>query len=127
FDLPEGRWFVLSVRQRFSSSNPVSEVRVDGNLVASSTAKNFNGRTIERIRYGIVAISANQQKHSLRLWFDEARAMPTGSQSTPTPTPTPEPTPTPTPTPPPTPAPAPQPQPAPQPTNRAPTVEITRP
>jgi hypothetical protein len=74
FKLPEGRWFTLSVFQRLSRRHPLSKVRLDGSLVTSSRAKNFYGRPIDRIRYGIVAIDAGQQLNNLHLWFDEANA-----------------------------------------------------
>lgn len=72
FELPEGRWFTLSVRQRLSKQHPRSRVLLDGRRIASSTKPNFYGRPIERIRYGIVAIGAGLQRHPLHLWFDEA-------------------------------------------------------
>jgi hypothetical protein len=74
FRLPEGRWFTLSVFQRLSRRHPLSKVRLDGSIVAVSRAKNFYGRPINRIRYGIVAIAAGRQSNDLRLWFDEAVA-----------------------------------------------------
>ncbi len=74
FALPEGRWFTLSIFERLSRRHPVSRVRLDGTLVASSRVRNFYGRPINRIRYGIVAIGAGQQSDDLHLWFDEAVA-----------------------------------------------------
>jgi hypothetical protein len=74
FQLPEGRWFTVSVFQRLSRRHPLSKVRLDGSLVSSSRAKNFYGRPIDRIRCGIVAIDSGHQFNSLRLWFDEANA-----------------------------------------------------
>jgi hypothetical protein len=75
FALPEGHWFTISVFQRLTLHGPLSKVRVDGALVASSGDQNFYGRRIDRIRYGIVAITAGQQLNGLRLWFDDANAM----------------------------------------------------
>src|SRR5215211_1321924 len=43
FDLPEGRWFRVEVRQRLSETNPYSEVYLDGTKVASSTERNSYG------------------------------------------------------------------------------------
>jgi hypothetical protein len=72
FDLPEGRWFTLTVSQRLSTTNPYSEVRLDGQLIGTSTAQNSYGRAVDRVRYGIVSIGAGRQTNSLTLGFDEA-------------------------------------------------------
>jgi Polysaccharide lyase len=58
FPLPEGRWFHLQVRQRFSGSDPVSEAFLDGELVASSQEPNAYGNPIDRLRYGLVSVNA---------------------------------------------------------------------
>jgi hypothetical protein len=69
FDLPEGWWFWLEVHQRLSSTNPFSEVYLDGARIGSSTAPNTFGNTIERIRYGIVAASPSEP---FGIYFDRA-------------------------------------------------------
>jgi hypothetical protein len=116
FDVPEGRWFWLEVHQKLGTSGALSEVYLDGALVGSSTAANTAGRTIERIRYGLVAQGGSSQTNPLTLYFDRARVSTsaTGPLGT-APAPVPAPTTTPSPTP--TPAPA----------NAAPTVKITAP
>lgn len=77
FTLPEGRWFELEVVQRFSTNEPYSEVYRDGELVGASSAPNFYGRPIDRLRVGIVAIDAERQRNPLTLYFDEAWSEPT--------------------------------------------------
>jgi hypothetical protein len=73
FDLPEGRWFHLEVHQKLNKgAGALSEVFLDGRLVASSTQPNTYGRPVTRIRTGIVAIDANRQTKPLTLWFDRA-------------------------------------------------------
>jgi len=72
FRLPEGRWFTLSVRQRLSTKRPRSRVRLDGDTVMTSSRADLYGRSLDRIRYGIVAIGAGKQHHPLGLWLDEA-------------------------------------------------------
>ena len=53
--MPEGSWFWVEVHQMLGTSGALSEVYMDGALVGRSTAANTAGRTIERIRYGLVA------------------------------------------------------------------------
>ena len=72
FELPEGRWFWLELRQRFGTTNALTEVYLDGNLIGQSTAPNSYGRTIERVRYGIVSEAGAQQVNPLTLFFDRA-------------------------------------------------------
>lgn len=72
-DLPEGRWFTLSVTQRFSTADAYSEVRLDGRVVGTSSTRNHYGRAIDRMRVGIVAIAAGSQRNPLTLYFDDAR------------------------------------------------------
>ena len=55
------------------TSGALSEVYLDGALVGSSTAANTAGRTIERIRYGLVAQGGSSQTKALTLYFDRAR------------------------------------------------------
>jgi hypothetical protein len=59
--LPEGRWFRLDVHQRLSTTSPLSEVYEDGKLIGRSTQSNSFGRTITRIRYGVVALGSQPQ------------------------------------------------------------------
>lgn len=74
FDLPEGRWFHLEVRQRLSerAGDALSEVYLDGAPIGGSTAPNTGGRDIERLRIGIVAVGSGVQTRALTLWFDRA-------------------------------------------------------
>lgn len=75
FDVPEGRWFLLEVHQRFSATNgkAVNEVYLDGRRLNRSTTANLPaGRRVERIRYGLVAIDAGKQRRPLKLRFDDA-------------------------------------------------------
>ena len=124
FDVPEGRWFWLEVHQKLGTSGALSEVYLDGSQVGSSTAANTNGRTIERIRYGLVAQGGSSQTNPLTLYFDRARVEHVGDRTAPhgagtrvQPEPEPDPEPSPSTTPSPTPAP----------TNAAPAVSITSP
>jgi hypothetical protein len=124
FDIPEGQWVWFDVHQKLSQTNgaALTEVFMNGSRIGASTARNKTSATpIERIRFGLVAISAGSQTNPLSLWFDRAYI---GSsqlgplQSTPAPTPAPAPAPTPTPSP--TPAPVP-------PTNAPPALQIVKP
>jgi hypothetical protein len=72
FDIPEGRWVWLEAHQRLSNSSPLTEVFVNGQRIATSNAVVNGGRTIERIRYGIVAISPAQQIRPISVIFDRA-------------------------------------------------------
>jgi hypothetical protein len=58
FSLPEDRWFTLDVHQRFSAEAGVafSEVRIDGERVATSTDANSRGRPIDNLRFGFVFV-----------------------------------------------------------------------
>ncbi len=73
YTMPEGRWVHLEVRQRFSSSNgsAVNEVWMDGDRLGSNTTANSYGRTITRLRAGLVSIDSGSQTQPLRLWFDD--------------------------------------------------------
>ncbi|MCW2998927.1 MAG: glycoside hydrolase family 5 [Solirubrobacterales bacterium] len=78
FDIPEGRWFHLEVHQHLSKgAGALSEVYLDGVKVATSTEPNTYGRGVSRVRSGIVAINASQQKTPLTLWFDRVTVSPT--------------------------------------------------
>jgi hypothetical protein len=72
FDVPEGRWFWLEVRERFSTrrGEALSEVRVDGRLVGRSREPNVFGRRIDRVRWGEVAVQAGRQRLPLHLYLD---------------------------------------------------------
>lgn len=74
FDLPEGRWFRLEVRQRLGSgAGASSEVFLDDSFQGGSDAPNmYAGRSIERVRVGLVAIASGSQTQPLTLWFDRA-------------------------------------------------------
>jgi hypothetical protein len=96
YDVPEGRWVHLEVRQRLSSSSgqAINEVWMDGRRLGSNTSANSYGRNATRLRAGIVAVSAGQQTNNLQLWFDDvtissSRVGPKGSTSSPSPSPAP--------------------------------------
>jgi hypothetical protein len=74
FDLPEGRWFSLEVRQRLSSTagSALNEVYVDGVLVATSTERNYFGEPVRSMRYGIVAVDDGAQTAALSTLVDDA-------------------------------------------------------
>lgn len=74
FDLPEDRWFLLDVHQHFSSgADALSEVYLDGERIGSSTAPNLDaGRSVERLRTGVVAIASGAQTNPLALRLDDA-------------------------------------------------------
>jgi hypothetical protein len=102
YDVPEGRWVHLEVRQRLSSSSgqAINEVWMDGRRLGSNTSANSYGRNATRLRAGIVAVSAGQQTNNLQLWFDDvtissSRVGPKGSTSSPSPSPAPSPSPSP--------------------------------
>lgn len=77
FDLPEGRWFHLEVRQRLGRAGTArNEVRVDGRVVASSSVANTYGNTVERVRFGLVAIDADRQRRDVTLWLARPWALP---------------------------------------------------
>jgi hypothetical protein len=57
FDLPTRRWVWVEVHQRLGTTNALSEVYVDGRLVASSTdANRGSSQPITLMRYGIVNV-----------------------------------------------------------------------
>lgn len=81
FDVPEGRWFLLEVHQRFSATDgrAINEVFLDGKRMNRSTKANLpRGRRVERIRYGLVAIDAGKQRKPLKLRFDDAAVAASG-------------------------------------------------
>lgn len=93
FDLPEGRWFYLEVHQKFSTTpgNALTEVFIDGQKIAGSTAQNTFGRGADRIRTGIVSITEGKQINPVNLWFDRVSVStsqrgPIGGATTPPPT-----------------------------------------
>jgi hypothetical protein len=74
FTITEGVWHRLEVHQRFSDNNTsdLTQVYLDGTLKGSSTLKNWYGRPISRIRYGIVAVNDPAQTNRLDMWYDAA-------------------------------------------------------
>lgn len=72
FDVPENQWTHIDVFQDFDST-PRNEVRVNGTSVGSSTISGDNGRVIDRMRVGIVAIAAGAQTNALDLKFDNTQ------------------------------------------------------
>ncbi|HVF69230.1 MAG TPA: Ig-like domain-containing protein [Xanthomonadales bacterium] len=105
FDISEGAWHWLEVHQKFSQTDGVAlnEVYLDGALVGSSTAHNYFGVPITRLRNGIVAVDDSAQTNPLNLWIDRLTISTAkiGPYSTPSPTPTVSSSATPTPTSPP--------------------------
>lgn len=69
FDLPEGRWFRLTVVQRLGGERGASEVFLDGRKVGRSVAPTTYGRRIVRVRYGLVAVDSSRQRRPLHLAF----------------------------------------------------------
>ena len=67
FDVPEGRWFFLEIRQRLSQSDPLNEIYLDGERLGRSNQQNSFGRPAERLRYGLVTID---QLQPAQLWVD---------------------------------------------------------
>ena len=76
FDLPEGRWFRLTVVQRLGGERGASEVFLDGRKIGRSVAPTTYGRRIVRVRYGLVAIDASRQRRPLQLAFAGPLARP---------------------------------------------------
>jgi hypothetical protein len=74
FRLAEGQWHWLEVRQKLSSrdGSAVNEVRVNDQLIGSSTARNYYGEPVGVIRYGIVAIADGAQTNPLTIHYDRA-------------------------------------------------------
>jgi hypothetical protein len=70
-DLPEGRWFTLTVHQLLAEDDTgITEVYVDGQRVAYTTGPNMARSPIDRLRVGIVAITSGQQDKPLTVYFD---------------------------------------------------------
>jgi hypothetical protein len=91
FTLPENRWFNLEVHQRLGSSasnKPLSEVFVDGKLVASSSAVNSYPDGIPmRANFGFAQATVGGS--SMSIWMDNAYTAtgqrgPKGAPATPT-------------------------------------------
>jgi hypothetical protein len=71
--LPENRWFTIEVHQVLSQgSSGLSEVYVDGQKVASTSGRNMARSPIDRLRVGIVAITAGEQNKRLTAYVDRA-------------------------------------------------------
>lgn len=70
FDITEGAWHWLEVHQKFSTTDglALNEVFVDDILVAQSTARNYYGYPITRLRNGIVALG--NQTNALEMSMD---------------------------------------------------------
>jgi hypothetical protein len=61
----------LVVREHLAQDDTgVSEVYVDGQRVAAATGRNMARSPIDRLRVGIVAITAGQQNEPLTVYFD---------------------------------------------------------
>lgn len=71
----EGRWAWVEVHQILGTEigEALSQVFVDGFLVASSTAANLGDRPVSRLRYGIVSLPETQSS-PLSLRLDSASA-----------------------------------------------------
>jgi murein DD-endopeptidase MepM/ murein hydrolase activator NlpD len=75
FVLPVGRWFTPQVRQLLGSGRTAqSNVYLNSQLVASSRAPNFSGTRINRVRYGVVDLTAGAEEGPVTLEFDQAVA-----------------------------------------------------
>lgn len=70
FDLPEGRWFHLEVRQRLGRRDARSTVLIDGEPVLFSRARTSYGRPVQRIRFGLVAVASGAQRQGLTVYLD---------------------------------------------------------
>lgn len=72
--LTEDTWHWLEVHQRLSERDgaAVNELYVDGERVGRSRARNYYGEPVSAVRYGIVAVSQDEQSEPLELWFDRA-------------------------------------------------------
>lgn len=71
YDLPEGEWVWLEVRQRFSSTDgeAINEVWMDGERLGANTDANYFGRPITRHRVGIIG-TPDPQPGELRMYVD---------------------------------------------------------
>jgi hypothetical protein len=74
FRLAEGQWHWLEVRQKLSSrdGSALNELRVNNQLIGSSTARNYYGEPVSAIRYGMVAINGGTQTLPLTVLYDRA-------------------------------------------------------
>lgn len=73
FRLSEEEWHWLEVRQRLSARDgeALNELRVDGDLIGTSTARNYYGEPVGALRFGIVAIGGDQDL-PLTVFYDRA-------------------------------------------------------
>jgi hypothetical protein len=77
FEVPVDRWFTVEVRQRLGGDDARNEVYLEGDLVAESERPNLPaGRTVQRVRYGIVSTAGRAQVKPLELFFDDAAVVP---------------------------------------------------
>jgi hypothetical protein len=77
FDVPRGRWFTIEVAQTLADDGEArNAITVDGHIVRTSAGANSWGRAVDRVRYGIVAISAGRQHADLALSFSRPFAEP---------------------------------------------------
>jgi hypothetical protein len=78
FALPTDRWFRVEVHQRLApDGDALNQVLIDGRTVTRTRSANIPaGRSVSRLRFGVVAIASGAQKSPLELWFDDARATP---------------------------------------------------
>ena len=71
--LPEGRWFTIEVHEVLAQDDSGrTEVYVNGRQVASATGPNMARSPIDRLRVGIVGITARLQNDRLTAYFDRA-------------------------------------------------------
>lgn len=72
--LAEDQWHWLEVHQRLSErdGDALNELYVNGERVGRSRARNYYGEPVSAVRYGIVAVSQQDQTEPLELWFDRA-------------------------------------------------------
>lgn len=71
YDIPEGEWVWLEVRQRFSERDgeAINEVWMDGEQLGANLQANYFGRPITRHRVGIIG-TPDPQPGELKLYLD---------------------------------------------------------
>ncbi|MGX6449033.1 hypothetical protein ACVU7I_13335, partial [Patulibacter sp. S7RM1-6] len=69
FELTEGVWHRVLVRQRLGTEDASSELWLDGRRLGITDRPNASSFPIDRVRFGLVAIGAGAQTRPLGLWF----------------------------------------------------------
>jgi hypothetical protein len=73
YQISEGRWHVIGVRQRLGGPRPFTRLAMDGRLLGHTMAPNAGRFPIDRVRFGLVAIGGDQT-NGLTLWLSDALA-----------------------------------------------------